>query len=87
MTTAPVRYDVTDAVATITLDRPERMNSLDTDTKVALRDAVQQAAADPDVRAVVLTGTGRAFSVGQDLKEHAQALASGDSGLGKTVVD
>lgn len=87
MTSAPVRYDVADAVATITFDRPEGMNSLDTDTKVALRDVVQQAAADPDVRAVVLTGTGRAFSVGQDLKEHAQALASGDSGLGKTVVD
>jgi 2-(1,2-epoxy-1,2-dihydrophenyl)acetyl-CoA isomerase len=87
VTTVPVRYDVNDAVATITLDRPEVMNSLDTDTKVALRDTVQQAAADPAVRAVILTGSGRAFCVGQDLKEHAQALASGDSGLGKTVVD
>ena len=42
----PVRYDVADGVATITLNRPEAMNSLDVATKVALRDAVTSAAAD-----------------------------------------
>ncbi|WP_233552639.1 enoyl-CoA hydratase-related protein [Jiangella rhizosphaerae] len=82
---SPVRYEVDDGVGVITLDRPEAMNSLDTATKVALRDAALAAAHDEAVRAVVLTGSGRAFCVGQDLKEHAQALASGDSGLATTV--
>jgi 2-(1,2-epoxy-1,2-dihydrophenyl)acetyl-CoA isomerase len=75
----PVRYDVRDGVATITLDRPDAMNSLDVATKVALRDAVQEAARDQAVRCVVLTGTGRAFCVGQDLKEHVQILRSSSS--------
>ena len=82
---SPVTYSVDDAVATITLDRPEAMNSLDNATKVALRDRVLQAADDPAVRAVVLTGSGRAFCVGQDLKEHADALAAGAADLGQTV--
>ena len=43
---------------------------LDVATKVALRDAVQEAAEDPAVRCVVLTGSGRAFSSGLDLKDH-----------------
>jgi 2-(1,2-epoxy-1,2-dihydrophenyl)acetyl-CoA isomerase len=72
---APVRYVQAAGVATITLNRPETMNSLDTETKVALLDALRRAAGDPLVRCVVLTGTGRAFSVGQDLREHARNLA------------
>jgi len=75
----PVRHDVEDGVATITLDRPEAMNSLDVATKEALLEAVQQAAKDDAVRCVVLTGTGRAFCVGQDLKEHVGLLQSGTS--------
>ena len=79
-----VLYSVTEGVGTITLNRPESMNSLDTATKVALRDHAFAAAEDPAVRVIVITGTGRAFCVGQDLKEHAAALASGE-GLGDTV--
>ena len=85
--TSPVQYVVDGAVATITLDRPDAMNSLNTATKVALRDHVLSAAGDPAVRAVVLTGSGRAFCVGQDLREHADALASGTADLGQTVLD
>jgi 2-(1,2-epoxy-1,2-dihydrophenyl)acetyl-CoA isomerase len=50
-TDSPVAYDVTNGVATITLTRPEAMNSMVTAAKVALRDAVHTAAADPLVRA------------------------------------
>jgi 2-(1,2-epoxy-1,2-dihydrophenyl)acetyl-CoA isomerase len=85
--TSPVKYAVDDAVATITLNRPDAMNSLDTAMKVALRDHVLRAAGDPAVRAVVLTGSGRAFCVGQDLREHADALATGSADLGQTVQD
>ena len=83
-----VAYDVTAGVATITLNRPEAMNSLDTPTKVALRDAVTAAAEDEAVRCVVLTGTGRAFCVGQDLKEHIGLLQANDlDALWSTVPD
>jgi 2-(1,2-epoxy-1,2-dihydrophenyl)acetyl-CoA isomerase len=76
MTDQAVIYDVADGVATLTLNRPDAMNSLDVRTKEALREAVQQAAADEAVRCVVLTGSGRAFCVGQDLKEHIEILDS-----------
>ena len=72
----PVRYDEDHGVATITLDRAQSMNSLDTEMKEALLAAVRRAAADSDVRCVVLTGEGRAFCVGQDLREHTELLAS-----------
>jgi 2-(1,2-epoxy-1,2-dihydrophenyl)acetyl-CoA isomerase len=77
--TEPVRYDVSDGIATITLDRPDAMNGLDVATKEALLDAVRQAESDRAVRCVVLTGTGRAFCVGQDLKEHSQILQGSDA--------
>ena len=76
-----VRYDVDGGVATITLDRPDALNALTVDMKLALREAVERAAADDAVRAVVLTGAGRAFCVGQDLREHADGLAAGDTEL------
>ena len=74
-----VLLEVDAGVATITLNRPSAMNSLDIATKVALRDAVRSVAEDTAVRCVVLTGVGRAFCVGQDLKEHVELLADGGS--------
>ncbi|MGA8210778.1 MAG: enoyl-CoA hydratase-related protein [Nocardioidaceae bacterium] len=81
----PVVLDVTDGVATIRLARPEAMNSLDVATKQALLTAVTAAAEDAEVRCVVLTGTGRAFCVGQDLKEHVGLLREGSEALFRTV--
>ena len=77
----PVSYDVADAVATITLDQPDTLNALTVTMKVALREAVERAGSDAGVRAVVLTGAGRGFCVGQDLREHAASLAAGDTDL------
>ena len=74
--TDPVLLDVSDGVATITFNRPDAMNSLDVATKQALLDAVRSVADDAGVRCVVLTGTGRAFCVGQDLKQHIEILES-----------
>lgn len=85
--TAPVLLDVTDGIATITLNRPEAMNSLDIATKVLLLEVVRQVADDPAARCVVLTGTGRAFCTGQDLKEHVQLLHNGGSDQLFTTVD
>jgi len=74
--TEPVLYDVTDGVATIIFNRPDAMNALDLPTKEALKAAVLRAAEDDGVRVVVLTGSGRAFCVGQDLREHIANLQS-----------
>ncbi|HET9379361.1 MAG TPA: enoyl-CoA hydratase-related protein [Streptomyces sp.] len=82
-----VLYEVSDGLATITLNRPEAMNALNVDTKVALREAARSAASDDAVRAVLLTAAGdRAFCVGQDLKEHIGLLAADrESGSGQTM--
>jgi 2-(1,2-epoxy-1,2-dihydrophenyl)acetyl-CoA isomerase len=77
--TEPVLYEVGDGVATITLNRPEAMNGLTVATKEALLAAVREAEQDAAVRCVVLAGSGRAFCVGQDLKEHITILQSGDA--------
>jgi 2-(1,2-epoxy-1,2-dihydrophenyl)acetyl-CoA isomerase len=70
--------DIADGVATLTLNRPESLNSLDIDLKNTLRDTLGEIAADDRVRAVVLAGSGRAFCVGQDLREHVGLLEAGD---------
>ena len=82
-----VLLDVTEGVATVTLNRPEGMNSLTVEAKVALNEAVAAVAADERVRALVLTGTGRAFCVGQDLREHAALLDAGDPAPLATVAE
>ncbi|QKW11122.1 enoyl-CoA hydratase/isomerase family protein [Streptomyces sp. NA04227] len=83
-----VLYEVSDGLATITLNRPEAMNALNTELKNALRDATQAAASDGSVRAVLLTAAGdRAFCVGQDLKEHVDTLIEArESGASDTVM-
>ncbi len=69
---------ISDGVGTITLNRPAAMNALDNPTKDALLTALERVGGDETVRCVVLTGSGRAFCVGQDLREHAAGLRSGD---------
>lgn len=74
-------------VATLTLNRPESMNSLSIELKQALVSAVAELGADDSVRAVVLTGTGRGFCVGQDLREHVDLLAADDPAPLNTVTE
>ncbi|MFG3203239.1 enoyl-CoA hydratase/isomerase family protein [Streptomyces sp. NPDC048192] len=82
-----VLYEVSDGLATITLNRPEAMNALNIATKAALREAAESAAGDSAVRAILLTAAGdRAFCVGQDLKEHIGLLAADrETGSGQTM--
>jgi 2-(1,2-epoxy-1,2-dihydrophenyl)acetyl-CoA isomerase len=77
----PVRLERAGGVATVTLDRPDALNALTAAVKEALLDVLTEVALDRDVRAVVLTGQGRAFCVGQDLREHAGTLAAGAPSL------
>lgn len=73
--------DRTDAVVTLTLNRPEAMNALDVGLKEALRDTLSSLETDRSCRAIVLAGAGGAFCVGQDLREHAELLESGRTDL------
>ena len=76
-----IREDA-DGVATLTLLRP----GLTHESRRELLGAVQAVAEDPSVRAVLLTGSGRAFCVGQDLGQHVEALR-GDAALSLSVVE
>ncbi|MBT7894388.1 MAG: enoyl-CoA hydratase/isomerase family protein, partial [Actinobacteria bacterium] len=64
-----VLVDIADRVGTVTLNRPERLNTLDHDTLDLLIDALAQVAASDDVGVVVLAGTGRVFCAGADQAE------------------
>jgi 2-(1,2-epoxy-1,2-dihydrophenyl)acetyl-CoA isomerase len=71
-----VRAERDGAVLTVTIDRPERLNALDVASMRTLRETLEQAAADPAARAVVLRGEGRAFCAGGDvgtMDEHLRA--------------
>jgi 2-(1,2-epoxy-1,2-dihydrophenyl)acetyl-CoA isomerase len=70
--TGDLRVAVDGPVATITLDRPDALNALTIPLKDALLRAIRRADRDPAVRAIVLTGAGRAFCAGQDLKERLE---------------
>ncbi|HEX5595684.1 MAG TPA: enoyl-CoA hydratase-related protein, partial [Micromonosporaceae bacterium] len=75
----PLLIERTDAVVTLTLNRPDSLNSLDVALKEALRDTLASLETDRSCRAVVLAGAGRAFCVGQDLREHVTLLESGNA--------
>ena len=67
-----IRYEVSDRIATITLNRPERLNAIDESMPGEIREAVESADEDPRVHVVILTGAGRAFCAGYDLREFAE---------------
>jgi len=75
--TDSVLREQTGTVATITINRPAARNALTAETKLGLLDALRDCSGDDGVRAVVLTGAGRAFCAGQDLREHAEQLEAG----------
>jgi 2-(1,2-epoxy-1,2-dihydrophenyl)acetyl-CoA isomerase len=73
---AELRLEVAERVATITLDRADALNALTVPLKEELRVALDRVGADPMVGAVVLTGAGRAFCAGQDLRERLEPNAA-----------
>jgi enoyl-CoA hydratase/carnithine racemase len=70
-----IRYDVADRVATITLHRPAKLNAFTTAMRDELIEALGRADADDEVRAVIVTGAGRAFCAGADLSAGASTFA------------
>jgi 2-(1,2-epoxy-1,2-dihydrophenyl)acetyl-CoA isomerase len=76
-----LRVEDAAGVRTLTLDRPAALNALDRELKEVLLAAIRGAARDAHVRAVVLTGAGRAFCAGQDLRERGEGAPSLAEGL------
>ena len=73
---------IADGVATLTMNRPEARNALTGEMQAALTSAIHRAAADPSIRAVVLTGAGGAFCAGGDVKGFAADTSRGAPGGG-----
>jgi enoyl-CoA hydratase len=67
-----VAYAVAGRRATITLNRPDRLNAIDDRMPAEIREAVERANADREIHLIVVTGAGRAFCAGYDLKEYAE---------------
>jgi enoyl-CoA hydratase/carnithine racemase len=77
-----VRYDVVDHVATLTRDAPERMNTISGIMLQQISELLLRADRDPDVRCIVLTGSGRAFCAGLDLQAQMAGPKGGLGNLG-----
>jgi enoyl-CoA hydratase len=75
-----LRVETGEGIATLTLNRPEKMNALSRDLRSAIATAFQEIAGDPSIGVAILTGAGRAFCAGLDLKElGATGLGGGDA--------
>jgi enoyl-CoA hydratase/carnithine racemase len=74
---AEVLYEVADHIATLTLNRPDRLNTISGPMLHLLTELMLKADRDPDVRCIILTGTGKAFCAGLDLR----GATKGDTGL------
>lgn len=85
MSPTTLRCTVDGSVATITLARPERMNAFNAAMHAELREALETCERDEDVRVVVLTGEGRAFSSGQDLTVELKRDGQGRIDLGPAL--
>jgi 2-(1,2-epoxy-1,2-dihydrophenyl)acetyl-CoA isomerase len=77
MTYKCLLYEVKDSVATLTLNRPERLNALGDTLRDDLQDAVTRASEDPEVRVIIVTGAGKGFCSGGDVKAMSERKASG----------
>ncbi|HYC54924.1 MAG TPA: enoyl-CoA hydratase [Candidatus Binatia bacterium] len=77
-----IAYEVADGIATCTLNRPEQLNAWTPRMQLELRDALYGAAADEEVRAIIITGAGRGFCAGADMK-----LLGSFSGSGRMTVE
>ena len=79
MTYECLLYEIKDRVATLTLNRPDRLNALGGTLREDLFDAVTKAAADPDVGVIVITGAGRGFCSGGDVKSMSERDQAGQA--------
>lgn len=80
-----IETSVENGVFTMTLHRPESLNSFNQQMHAEVREAMQQVKDDPEVRCLLLTGKGRGFCAGQDLNDRAVSAGEGPPDLGESV--
>ena len=80
-----IDYEVRDRVATITLDRPDRLNAFTVEMMSEIIEALDESDIDDDVRAIVFTGRGRAFCAGADLSGGSSTFETSDADPGGTA--
>lgn len=85
MSSDTLLFDLTDNVAVITLNRPEVRNAMNRELSGALMEALQRVREEADIRAAVITGAGRTFSAGADLKERAQIGRAADASAASVI--
>ena len=83
--TDAVLYSLSEGLATLTLNRPDKLNSLNAAMHTRLRELLGDISSNPDVRAVLLTAGGRGFCAGQDLEERKRAPGEPPPDLGRTI--
>lgn len=81
-----IRTEIEDGVALVTLNRPNALNALSTGLRNAIIATFDALAADADVQVIILTGAGRAFTVGLDLKELGGEQAADATPVGKDLL-
>ena len=77
-----ILYEVSDRIATVTLNRPDRLNAWTSIMEAEIRVAMAAASVDPGVRVVILTGAGRGFCAGADM-DLLSGIQQGGSGAGR----
>ena len=85
MSSDTVLFDLTDQVAVITLNRPAVRNAMNRELSHALMEALQRVQAEADIRAAIITGAGRTFCAGADLKERAQIGRAADASVASVI--
>lgn len=80
-----IEFSVEAGVATLTLSRPDSLNSFNTQMHAEVREAMQRVKAEKEIRCLLLTGAGRGFCAGQDLNDRAVAPGEGPPDLGESV--
>ena len=80
-----ILFDISEGIATLTLNRPDKLNSFTAEMHGEVRSALEQLAADKSARVLVLTGAGRGFCAGQDLGDRAVAPGGAPVDLGESV--
>jgi enoyl-CoA hydratase/carnithine racemase len=78
-----VLYEVKDRIATVTFNRPDRLNAFNADMAAGLRQAMEKAARDDAARVIVLTGAGRGFCAGADMERLSGTAGSGGANLAR----
>jgi 2-(1,2-epoxy-1,2-dihydrophenyl)acetyl-CoA isomerase len=80
-----IQFNIDEGLATLTLNRPDRLNSFNTDMHAEVKDAFRQIKKDSSIRCLIITGNGRGFCAGQDLSDRSVAASDEVPNLAESV--